>query len=138
MKIIYSVILFIVISTIFGCAAMSRIKNEKQLKQLLEKEITRTVPIQYLLYLPDDYEKLKMEWPLILFLHGASERGDSLQKIKAHGPPKLIDKGKKFQFIIISPQCPENQWWSTGSLDTLLKEVTKNYRVDKNRIYITG
>ncbi len=91
-----------------------------------------------MLYLPDGYENSKMKWPLILFLHGAEERGNSLHKVKVHGPPKIIDNGKKFQFIIISPQCPENQWWSIESLDILLKEVTKHYRVDKNRIYVTG
>lgn len=138
MKIIYAIILVMVISMIFGCTKTSKIIAGKQSEQLLEKEIRKIVQIQYLLYLPDDYKNSKTEWPLILFLHGAGERGDDLNKVKIHGPPKLIDKGKKFQFIIISPQCPENQWWSIETLDVLLKEVTKHYRVDKNRIYVTG
>ena len=94
--------------------------------------------MQYLLYLPDDYTELKTKWPLILFLHGAGERGDSLQKVKVHGPPKLIDNGKTFPFIILSPQCPKNQGWTTDVLDALLKDVSKRYRVDKNRTYVTG
>jgi len=94
--------------------------------------------MRYLLYLPDDYTELKTKWPLILFLHGAGERGDSLQKVKVHGPPKLIDNGKTFPFIILSPQCPKNQGWATDELDALLKDVTKLYRVDKNRTYVTG
>jgi poly(3-hydroxybutyrate) depolymerase len=38
---------------------------------------TITVTMKYLLYLPMDYEK-KPSWPLMLFLHGAGERGDDL------------------------------------------------------------
>lgn len=63
------------------------------------------VQMGYLLYLPKDYEKQK-SWPLMLFLHGAGERGDDLKLVKKHGPPKLITKGKDFPFIVVSPQCP--------------------------------
>ena len=51
------------------------------------------------------YER-KPSWPLVLFLHGAGERGDNLDLIKKHGLPRLIAEGKKFPFIVVSPQCP--------------------------------
>ena len=51
----------------------------------------------------------KEAWPLVLFLHGAGERGDNLDLVKKHGPPKLIEEGKPFPFVVVSPQCPENQ-----------------------------
>ena len=47
------------------------------------------VQMGYLLYLPKDYDKQE-SWPLLLFLHGAGERGDDLKLVKKHGPPKLI------------------------------------------------
>ena len=49
----------------------------------------------------------KESWPLLLFLHGAGERGSNLEVVKKHGPPKLIEAGQPFPFIVASPQCPE-------------------------------
>lgn len=95
--------------------------------------------LNYLVYLPSDYNvSEEMKWPLILFLHGAGERGEDLEKVKRNGPPKLIDEGKNFEFIIVSPQCPEKQWWSAELLNKLLDEVIVKYRVDEERIYVTG
>ncbi|MCB0264904.1 MAG: prolyl oligopeptidase family serine peptidase [Calditrichaeota bacterium] len=97
-----------------------------------------TVAGEYLLYLPQNYETSKDKWPLMLFLHGAGERGDDLEKVKVHGPPKLVANGKEFPFVLVSPQCPEGMWWSTDVLDALLNEITENYNIDENRIYVTG
>lgn len=91
----------------------------------------------YLLYLPKDYDQQE-KWPLMLFLHGAGERGTELDKVKVHGPPKLAAAGKEFPFIIVSPQCPPEQWWNIDVLLALLDDIEKNYKVDKERIYVTG
>src|SRR6185436_9807540 len=98
-----------------------------------------TIPIKmgYLLYLPKDYEK-QAAWPLVLFLHGAGERGDDLELVKVHGPPKLIAQGKDFPFIVVSPQCPKDKWWEPIELLALLDEVGGKYKVDANRVYVTG
>lgn len=100
--------------------------------------VTRTVSSRYLLYLPDGYGKDDKEWPLVMFLHGAGERGTDLELVKKHGPPKLIAGGKSFPFILVAPQCPERQWWPDDVLTTLLDKVVAEYRVDKSRIYLTG
>jgi predicted esterase len=98
-----------------------------------------TLTLNYLVYLPPEYSSsAETKWPLILFLHGAGERGDSLDMVKRNGPPKLIEEGKDFEFIIISPQCPARQWWSAELLNRLLDEVIGKYRVDEERIYVTG
>lgn len=95
--------------------------------------------LKYLVYLPPEYNSsAETKWPLILFLHGAGERGDSLNMVKRHGPPKLVEEGRDFGFIIISPQCPSKQWWSADLLNRLLDEVITQYRVDEERIYVTG
>ena len=93
----------------------------------------------YLISLPDGYDKDKnKQWPLLLFLHGSGERGNNLNQIKHHGPPLLISKGKKFPFIVVSPQCPKGSWWKTPEMGNLLDEVEAKYRVDKKRVYCTG
>jgi len=97
-------------------------------------------PVNYLLYLPDGYrEDTLKNWPLLLFLHGSGESGNDLEKVKTHGPPKLIAQGKKFPFIVVSPQViHREQGWSAADLYGLLRECKQKYRVDAERIYLTG
>lgn len=109
-----------------------------QAEQVDQKlETTIDISLDYLLYLPADYDS-KESWPLLMFLHGAGERGNDLEKVKVHGPPKLISKGKEFPMIVVSPQCPEDDWWNPLVLSALLDSIEEQYKVDKNRIYITG
>ena len=110
-----------------------------QTKQKFERQITRTVGAQYLLYLPKDYDaKSGQRWPLMLFLHGAGERGTNLSKVAVHGPPKLVKEKKEFPFIIVSPQCPEGETWSNDTLLALLDEIIAKHAVDAGRVYLTG
>jgi predicted peptidase len=95
------------------------------------------VTMDYLLYLPKDYEDHD-SWPLLLFLHGAGERGDDLELVKVHGPPKLIEEGKEFPFLVVSPQCPRGRYWQAVELGALLDEICEKHRVDQDRIYVTG
>jgi predicted peptidase len=106
-------------------------------QQACKLDRTARVRLNYLLYLPKDYAQ-KQAWPLMLFLHGAGERGDNLDMVKVHGPPKLIAAGKEFPFIVVSPQCPKGLWWSPFELATLLDEICAKYKVDQDRIYVTG
>ena len=101
------------------------------------EESSETAKLKYLLYLPKDYKKTGKPTPLMLFLHGMGERGDNLDDIKKNGPPKLIESGKKFPFIVVSPQCPGTEWWNIDKLKNLLDDVMKKYNVDKDRIYLT-
>ncbi len=101
--------------------------------------VQRTVESTYLIYLPDGYdEKSETEWPLLVFLHGSGERGSDLQKVKVHGPPKLIEAGKKFPFVVLSPQCPDSTDWDTETLFALIGHIASEYSIDKSRIYLSG
>ena len=95
------------------------------------------VTLDYLLYLPPDYDK-KDSWPLLLFLHGGGERGNDLNLVKTHGPPKLVEQGKELPFIVVSPQCPKDGAWQPLELTALLDDVVARYKVDQDRIYVTG
>ena len=111
--------------------AGDQMQTSKKLNRSLEIEL------DYLLSLPEHYES-KDEWPLILFLHGAGERGDNLDRVKIHGPPKLIASGEKLPFIVVSPQCPKDRWWNAVELTALLDEIVEKHNVDESRIYVTG
>ena len=92
---------------------------------------------KYLITLPDGYDgPPETPWPLLLFLHGIGQRGDRLDLVTAHGPPKLIKQGQAFPFIVVSPQCPEGYLWSAETLGRLLDEIVAHYRVDEDRIYV--
>ncbi len=110
-----------------------------QQAKTLQKDITIHVTLSYLLYLPKDYGPQK-RWPLVLFLHGAGQRGSDLSIVTHHGPPKLVEEGQDFPFILVSPQCPRHTPWSfqLPALNVLLDEIESTYAVDPNRIYVTG
>lgn len=96
--------------------------------------------LNYLLYLPENYSAdSEQGFPLILFLHGSGERGDSIELVKKWGPPKIAAE-KGLPFIVLSPQCPETEWWTSMlfPLHQLLDEIIANYAVDTSRIYLTG
>jgi len=101
--------------------------------------LTHQAELQYLLFLPEGYKNDQdRHWPLILFLHGAGERGTNLAKVAAHGPPKVVKTKRDFPFILVSPQCPPGETWSDETLLALLDQVQEKYRVDDNRVYLTG
>lgn len=131
-------ILFSTFLTFFIISLSVFSQPQKQTAHNFEKEIKLSLSANYLLYLPKNYDESTDEFPIVLFLHGAGERGTDIEKVKVHGLPRLINEGKDFPFIVISPQCPDNMFWNTDVLAALLDEIEDNYRVDKNRIYVTG
>ena len=130
----------------------------------VEKEITFTggkykdEKFRYMVLEPEMMEAGK-KYPVILFLHGAGERGNDPQKALAHFPTIMAtpEYRKKFPCILIVPQCRAGKSWvevkwsdknsshfpaepspmmsmAMQCLDKTLKE----YPVDKRRIYLTG
>ena len=100
-----------------------------------------TFQMEYLLFLPESYaQSTNQKFPLILFLHGAGERGRDLDSVKRHGIPKIVETNPDFPFIAVSPQCPEDSWWTSElhTINGLIEEVVEKYQVDTSRIYLTG
>lgn len=109
--------------------------------QHFEKQITQTVHLDYLLYLPPDYDPTSgQRWPLILFLHASGERGSDLELVKLYGIPFHLEQGQDLPFIIVSPQCPAGSYWTLHiqELTALLDDIVARYPVDQGRIYMTG
>ncbi|MDT0630893.1 prolyl oligopeptidase family serine peptidase [Rubrivirga litoralis] len=92
-----------------------------------------------LVALPDGYDAdPEARWPLLLFLHGAGERGDSLAVVGVHGPLKERRAGRDLPFVVVAPQVPEGQRWTTGRVVAALDDALDRYRVDADRVYLTG
>lgn len=123
-----------------GCGTMVKVTDNDlgQHEMKYSATVKKEVNMNYLLYLPDEYVKDGTKFPLVLFLHGSGERGSDVKKVEKHGPPKLISQGKKFPFILVSPQCPDGERWDPITLNSLLDYITDNYKVDRSRVYLTG
>jgi predicted peptidase len=105
----------------------------------INKEFTLTMKSEYkyvLQHPPSTKPSEKL--PLIVFLHGAGERGDDLGKVKVHGPWTFLQTHPEYRFIVLAPQCKEGEFWDPYALDALLDEIVENHPVDPYRIYLTG
>ncbi|MBQ8689412.1 MAG: phospholipase [Clostridia bacterium] len=97
----------------------------------------------YLKYMPNgmkDGEK----YPLLIFMHGAGERGNTdgsqLDLVASHGYFKYIKEGKEYPMIMVAPQCPCNEFWGSyiESLNRFLDYIIDSNPIDTDRIYLTG
>jgi len=104
----------------------------------LMAEKSKTYP--YLAYLPDGYNKSNAKaWPLIIYLHGSSCKGNNLERLKKYGPPFYLERGMDVDAIVISPQCPSNKNWTAGAwFESFYKELKDKYNIDPSRVYLTG
>jgi predicted peptidase len=92
----------------------------------------------YLLYLPQDYNR-KNQWPLVVFLHGAGERGNDLERVRRMGLPREVETGNLGdQFILVSPQCPKDSIWMPELVIALTEHISNSFSVDRDRVYLTG
>lgn len=110
------------------------VTHAQEIKANFNKEVKEKKEISYIL----DYPKeAKTAVPLMVFLHGAGERGTDLDKVKVNGPFKYKNLMKE-QVAILAPQCPANTWWDTNAIYHLIKEIQSKYKIDASRIYLTG
>lgn len=85
---------------------------------------------------PEKYKEL----PLIVYLHGAGERGKNFEHIYRHGIPKLIKEGRVFNAVVLFPQCPAQFIWNNmvKELKAIIDKVVAEYGILKDRIFLTG
>lgn len=107
------------------------------------------VTVHYMLFVPKEYTAEGNKWPLMLFLHGYGECGngnDELDRVKIHGPAKLVDSRPDFPFVVVTPQCPQpkrdmkeiGKAWKSEQLIQLIDHAIKRLNVDPERVYVTG
>ena len=94
---------------------------------------------QAVVSVPDGYDaEPDRLWPLLVFLHGAGERGDSLETVGIHGPLKERRNGRDLPFVIVAPQVPSGQRWTVGRVAAALDAALASHRIDTTRVYLTG
>lgn len=117
---------------------VTKITTASNSKSPLVPSTSKTYP--YLAYTPQGYSKnSSKEWPLIIYLHGSSCKGNNLEKLKKYGPPYYLERGMQVDAIVISPQCPSNKNWTVGTwFESFYKELKSKYNIDPSRVYLTG
>ena len=101
---------------------------------------------KYVLFVPHSFKLANKEFPCILFLHGAGERGEDGELPVKQGIGNAIkfkNNEKTFEFFTIFPQARLKGSWKAGEPDAdralaILEEVKKDYPIDSKRIYLTG
>ena len=92
--------------------------------------------LNYYLYKPD---KFKENLPVILFLHGIGERGTNISYIEKYSLPKYL-KNIDIPFIVIAPQCLENNFWEyhLRDVEKIINIEYKKNKYDKENIFLAG
>lgn len=93
--------------------------------------------LDYWVYLPDGYYTSLGRRPLILVLHGSGLVGCDVERVRTGGLPRRLERGGRVPFVVVAPQCPK-PGWDVDALDLLLDDVLKRWRIDADRVYLTG
>lgn len=131
-----------------------------------EKKIFKTktgYELPYRVLYPKNYNK-NTKYPIVLFLHGAGERGNNNETQLTHGAKLFLDSvnREKYPAVVIFPQCPAEGYWANVKIDRskmpldlefdydrpitpdlqatieLVQRTVKTESIDKNRVYIAG
>lgn len=103
-------------------------------------------PYGHYVYTPGGYTSDGPKYPLLLFMHGWGERGDSrkdssaLDNVLVFGPPRLIKQNNwnpTHPFIVVSPQLV-TQFWRSSDVHKFLEFIINQYQINTDRIYLTG
>ncbi len=96
---------------------------------------------RYQVYVPVDYAS-RTDWPVILFLHGSGERGsDGILQTTTGLAPAIRRDPSRFPAIVVFPQVPTDSAWTGAPAEAAmvaLRQTMAEYRVDVDRVYLTG
>jgi len=117
--------------------------NARTQTGFLDRTISvKGVTYKYQVFVPEDWSS-KQKWPIILFLHGAGERGsDGLLQTDVGLPHAIRLDRSRFNSIVVIPQCLKDSWWPAPQMEELalatLAAATKEFKGDPKRTYLTG
>jgi poly(3-hydroxybutyrate) depolymerase len=100
--------------------------------------------LPYYIFVPAAYDP-QIQYPLVLCLHGAGERGDNPSAVKNNSMATVWARDSnqtRWHCFIVVPQCPANGWWPTSNImltvNDILDSLLIEFSVDTNRMYVTG
>ncbi|AVR45516.1 phospholipase [Christiangramia fulva] len=156
-------ILLVMMVGVFLMAPLSSIAQEKTDEFKAKKFIRGKDTLNYRILYPENFSEDK-NYPLVLFLHGAGERGDDNKAQLVHGSELFLkeENRQKYPAIVIFPQCPKDDYLANVEVDRsefplkfdfhfeegptkamsmvmkLMDSVAEKSFIDKDRIYLGG
>ncbi len=101
--------------------------------------------MNYIISYPDYAKEMikkkgEHDLPLIIYLHGAGERGGDVSHLYRHAIPKLISEGRNYDAIFLCPQCPKEFIWNNmpERFMALAEKIIVKYKIKRDRIALTG
>jgi len=147
-------VIALVILVLWGSRARAEIDERFEAREL-KGDDGKT--LLYRLVRPADYQaEGEQRHPLVIFLHGAGERGDDNRKQLVHGSDLMREMAEKHAAFVVVPQCPAGEKWcdvdwflpshkmperpstSMALVMAAIKKLQAEFSIDANRIYIMG
>jgi predicted peptidase len=135
------------LASLLGLALTALSASSAQAKKRETGFLDRTVTVsgtvyKYQVFVPDNWSP-RQKWPIILFLHGAGERGeDGLIQTEVGIATAIRRERSRFPALVVMPQCRKDRWWTQSPMDDLamaaLGAATKEFHGDLARSYLTG
>jgi predicted peptidase len=142
---------FLIVLTVISFQ-MLQAQSTDLFDKLIYKKGSQTLP--YRLLKPVNPQALE-RFPLVIFLHGSGERGTDNEAQLKHIKNLFLDPKNrgKYPCYVLAPQCPKDEMWAEHNRDgsmkptptdptalvlQLIEQVSKEFPIDENRIYVTG
>jgi|GEM_PF-4440316 len=134
----------IAIPTLAGALLLTLPARARQDTEMFQDRVVTVGSTEYhfRVFTPKGWSK-KKKTPVILFLHGAGERGDdNLAQTKVGIGSAILRQRDTFPFVVVLPQCPRNHWWSEPDMQAqalkALDKTMSEFNCDPARTYLTG
>jgi predicted peptidase len=130
--------------SVIGVLLLTLPGRARQDSEMFQDRAIKIGPTEYhfRVFTPKGWSRKKKS-PVILFLHGAGERGDdNLAQTKVGIAPAILRQQDSFPFVVVLPQCPKNRWWSEPDMQAqalkALDQTVAEFNGDPQRTYLTG
>lgn len=118
-----------------GCVLAQEPEDEVMVARTFE---SGTAKLPYRWFAPE--REGDAAWPLVIFLHGAGERGTDNRRQLRHGVRTFVtaDAQERHPCFVAAPQCPRGRWWDPELLQEFAAALAQQPGVDPDRVYLTG
>jgi predicted peptidase len=152
-KLIRNIILSFIVFILSNCASFVRTElptgrqSDPSTGNYWIADYSAKSGLNYVITFPKEYAiDSNKKWPLIVFLHSMAERGNNINLIisnpegEGNGIIPYVLKKENFQFITISPLCPDKAYWPSidDRLDLLIEDINAKYLIQTEKVYLTG